>query len=269
MSVDTYGVTEATLCEDSLARCVEELQISGFTIIEDVLDKAEVDRLRECLDEVYRRQVDEVGGVEVLDQLNDADVVRCPLSYDPTFLALSLNETLLELSRRVLGPNIVLLMQNGVINDPASEQYQKRWHRDLNYQHWVATKPLSLHFMFCLDDFSEETGGTVVLPGSHLQGAFPSDEFVTKHQRTATARAGSMIVGNAMLYHRSGTNSSAQLRRGVNHVVGLPFISQQIDIPEALSRAGIEPPESARDYLGFRWRPKASVLAWRQARIDE
>ncbi len=64
-------------------------------------------------------------------------------------------------------------MQNGVINRPERVQAQTGWHRDLNYQHWVPSKPLAVSALVCLEDFNVETGGTAFLPSSHKFEAFP------------------------------------------------------------------------------------------------
>ena len=82
-----------------------------------------------------------------------------------------------------------------------------------------------------------------------------------------TARPGTFIVMNAMAFHRAGKNSSRDPRRGINHLIGLPFLAQQIDIPRMLDGAHAEDPFLAQ-YLGYKWGPAASVEAWRSARIE-
>jgi len=246
---------------------LEELEIQGYAVLDSGLSAARLQMLRERLDDIARLQEQEVGGRASLERINDADVVRCPLAYDDVFLELATHPVLIEICRRALGENFVLVMQNGVINPPGEEHFQARWHRDLNYQHWIASRPLAIHALFCLDPFTPETGGTMFLPGSHHIEQFPSDAYVEKHETSVQVHAGAILVANAMVYHRAGHNRSDMTRRGVNHVIGRPFLAQQIDLPRVMNGKGADDPFLSR-FLGYRWNSRASVQAWRQERLQ-
>ena len=160
-------------------------------------------------------------------------------------------------------------MQNGLINRSDKENFQAKWHRDLNYQHWTASKPLAINALFCIDEFTTDNGATFVLPGTQNVAAFPTEAFTERFEHQSSVPAGSFLILNAMLFHRAGINTSGRLRRAVNHVVGLPFMAQQIDIPSALERAGIEPPKDARlrKYLNYDWAPSRDAAEWRRKRL--
>jgi hypothetical protein len=265
-SVDHYGVLQQHAIGDAIDLAAEELRIQGYTLIGSGLGEGALQDLRQRLDAVYATQVLEIGGESNLERIHEANITRCPLVYDDAFMDLAGNPTLLEVCRRVLGENFVLLMQNGVTLPPGEQNYQARWHRDLNYQHWVASQPLALNALFCLDPFSPETGGTAVLPGSHQAEAFPSDAYVLRHQLPVVAEPGTILVANAMLFHRAGQNTSCAPRRAVNHVIGRPFLAQQIALPGMLGGRGADDPFLAR-YLGYKWNARPSVAAWRQERL--
>jgi hypothetical protein len=53
----------------------------------------------------------------------------------------------------------------------------------------------------------------------------------------------------------------------VNHVIGLPILSQQIDIPRSLNGKWADDPFLAK-YLGYRWNPKPTVVDWRRAKLE-
>jgi hypothetical protein len=247
---------------------LEALAVRGYATLPGVLSAAEVDRLNSVMDDVYARQCAEVGGEEALSSMRDADIARCLLAYSDDFMALATHPVLTELARAVLGDNVVLLMQNGVISRPGKAQAQARWHRDLNYQHWVCSRPLALSALVCLEDFSPETGGTALLPGSHLVEQFPSPDIVAQGEVTPVLPRGSMIVFNAMMFHRGGVNSSGRIRRAVNHVIGAPILAQQVDIPAMLDQPAPADPWLA-GYLGYRWNPMRDVAAWRRQRIAQ
>lgn len=262
--VNVYGVAETFRPGDDLDLRVEELSRLGYTHLDGGFDAAALDELRAGLARVYARQAESFGAG--LERSADADVARALLASEACFLRLATAPPLMALCKRVLGENFVLLQQNGLINRPSRAHYQLRWHRDLPYQHWVASKPVALAALFCLDPFNAETGGTYMLPGSHLHPIFPSDPFVRAQQRVMEAPPGTFVVMDAMIFHRAGRNSSAGPRRAVNHLIGLPFLAQQIDLPRLLGGAHAQDPFLAR-YLGYRWGPAESVDAWRRERM--
>jgi ectoine hydroxylase-related dioxygenase (phytanoyl-CoA dioxygenase family) len=131
----------------------------------------------------------------------------------------------------------------------------------------VSSRPLAISALYFIDAFSAENGGTRVLPGSHKAEAFPSAEFVERHEVVADGPAGSVLVFDSMTFHRAGVNSSGQVRRGVNHVFTLPLIQQQISIPSAMG-GRFEEDEGVRALLGYAAPPASSVLAWRQQKLQ-
>jgi ectoine hydroxylase-related dioxygenase (phytanoyl-CoA dioxygenase family) len=264
--VDSYGVLESQRTTDDLDLRTEELARFGYTVLEGDFDTSELDELRAKLPDVYARQAAALEAAS-LEASDDADVARCLLAYEACFLRLATSPALLAFSERLFGESYVLLQQNGLINRPSRAHYQLRWHRDLPFQHWVASRPIAIAALFCLDDFNASTGGTYVLPGSHGHEGFPSEAFVRRHQQVMTAPAGSFVVMDAMVFHRAGKNSSSEPRRGINHLIGLPFLAQQIDIPRMLAGEHADDPLLAR-YLGYRWGPAATVEAWRAGRVS-
>jgi len=264
--VPTYGVVERLRAADRLDDVWTELKINGFAVIDSGLPDEFLGRLAKNLEEVYEIQKTEFLPYGDLTLTADADVARCLLSYRQEFLDLALCDVLMGLAERFLGSNFILVMQNGIINRPERPNYQSRYHRDLNYQHWVCSKPLAMNALFCIDDFTVENGATFVLQGTQHVSEFPSDCYVRSYEKQVIAPAGSFLVLDAMVYHRAGTNFSKFPRRAVNHVIGLPFIAQQVNIPSALSanRVVVPESESTLQYLGYRWAPADDVKSWRE-----
>ena len=255
----SYGVLQRRELRDAIDAHVEEIEVLGFTVIEDAVGSERLAPLRAKLDALHAAQAGKVTFAP------DEDLVRCPLAQDEAFLAPATDPQVLEISRRLLGDNLVLLQQNAILNRPATAQHQSRWHRDLPYQHFVSSKRLALNALLALDDFTEETGGTFVLPGSHMFEAFPSARLVKAQERVARARAGAPIITDAMPSHRAGANNSKAVRRGLNHVIGRPLLVQQIDIPRMLNGRHANDPVLA-PYLGYRWNPAPDVAAWQAKR---
>lgn len=267
-AVKTFGVKEFTSAGSQLDQAVEDIKLLGYTIVPDVLNVEELQAAREKIDSIYAQQVDEVGGEQELAAINDAHTARCPLAYDDFFLKVATNPRVLAIVERFLGDYFILMLQNGVINTPSvgNEQNAGYWHRDLNYQHFISTRPISISALFCIDPFSEETGGTFVLPASHKAEAFPSEPFVLQHEKVVDAPAGAAIVFDSMLYHRGGYNRSAKPRRAVNHMYCLPLIKQQISLPKILQGKFSDDPFLSK-FLGYTSEPDGSVSEFRKARL--
>jgi ectoine hydroxylase-related dioxygenase (phytanoyl-CoA dioxygenase family) len=268
-SFGAYGVSERLRETDPIDEAIAELRINGYTTLASGFSTEFIDSLKAGLDRTYAKQVAEIGAESDLMSINDADTARCVLSYEADYLKVATAAPLMELARRFLGPEFVLMMQNGIINRPDRENYQAKWHRDLNYQHWTSSKPMAMNALLCIDEFTYENGATFVLPGTHHVAPFPTDAFARKFEKQLAVPAGSFLVLDAMVFHRAGINRSSHVRRAVNHVIGLPFMAQQIDIPSAMSRTGAAIPDdpAIRKYLNFRWAPAADAIEWRRRRI--
>jgi len=267
-TLKTFGVKEFTRLDSETDAHVEEIRLLGYTLVPGVLGEAELAEAREKLDRIYQIQAGEVGGEGRLAAIGDGYTARCPLAYDDFFLALATSRPVLAVVERLLGDYFVLMLQNGLLNVPAAgnEQNAGSWHRDLNYQHFVSTRPLSVSALFCVDDFTEENGGTRVLPATHKAETFPSEEFVRRHSKPVEAKAGSVMVFDSMLYHSGGLNRSPRVRRAVNHMYTLPLIKQQISLPKALGGRFREDPFLAK-FLGYESETDEGVVEFREKRL--
>jgi ectoine hydroxylase-related dioxygenase (phytanoyl-CoA dioxygenase family) len=129
----------------------------------------------------------------------------------------------------------------------------------------VISKPLAITALFAIDDFSEETGGTHVLPFTHKSEVLPSNSYIDSNRVVASASAGSAIIFDSMLFHRAGPNRSQVIRRGVNHVYTTPIIKQNYDFPRALGRQEDLDPFIAR-LLGYTSQVPLDDKVWRENR---
>jgi ectoine hydroxylase-related dioxygenase (phytanoyl-CoA dioxygenase family) len=77
----------------------------------------------------------------------------------------------------------------------------------------------------------------------------------------ALAAAGSLIVFDAMVFHRGGVNRGAGPRRAVNTVFGVPLLAQQVAFT---AKPGMD--ARLRRRLGLDYQPAASADAWREMR---
>jgi ectoine hydroxylase-related dioxygenase (phytanoyl-CoA dioxygenase family) len=264
----THAVREIHENQDEAAAYAEEIRNLGYTVVASGLPAAELQLIRQKIDDIYEAQVRELGGEDVLKRINDADLVRCIIGYDDYFLTLATHPTIMAVTRQLLGENFILMSQNAIINRPVDAHYQFSWHRDLNYQHYVSSRPLAVSALYAIDDFTAETGGTWLIPASHKAEPFPSAAYVRRHARQISAPAGAILLFDAMVYHRAGVNRSKGLRRSVNHIYTVPMIQQQISLPSMLAGKYSDDP-FLRMFLGYETETGQNVLQWRRRKLAQ
>jgi ectoine hydroxylase-related dioxygenase (phytanoyl-CoA dioxygenase family) len=266
MKESSYGNTRQTVANDEVARCVEEIGMRGFTIIKELVPAEELIVWREKIDRIYERQEKEFGR-EALAAIQELDICRAPLLYDFEFIKLAIHPRFLPIIRAFLGDWYVLNLQNAIINRPKEGHHQSSWHRDLPYQNYVISRPLAMNVLLAIDEFSEETGGTLVLPFTHKSEMLPSESYMDANRQVVAASAGSAIVFDSMLFHRAGANTSSVIRRSVNQMYASPIIKQQYDFPRALgARPGMEP--GIARLLGYDSQVPVDDQAWRRMRSE-
>jgi hypothetical protein len=264
MEENFYGRIEQAQVGDNVARYTEEVAVRGFTVIPDLFSPAELVEWRKKIDSVYNKQEVEFGR-DALIEIQELDMCRAPLLYDFEFIRLATNPLVLSVVKQCLGDWIVLSQQNGIINRPHQIHHQSSWHRDLPYQNYVISRPLAVSVLVTIDEFSEETGGTQVVPFTHKVEMLPSATYIEKNRTVVGAQAGSAIVFDSMLFHRAGVNKSKIIRRGVNHLYTIPLLKQQYDFPRALGeRSDLEATNA--QLLGYTSQVPIDDRAWRESR---
>lgn len=266
--LSSFGVKEFTHVASDVDRAVEAIRVAGYTVVDDAVSQEDLAVARRKMDEVYAVQVAEIGGEELLGRINDGHTARGMLVYDEFFLGIATNRKVRAIVEVLLGDYYTLMLQNGLLNRPVVGHRHAggQWHRDLNYQHFLSSRPLSISALFCIDEFREENGGTHVLAGSHKSEPLPSDDYVRAHETVVSAPAGSVLVFDSMIFHRGGVNRSSGVRRAINHMYTLPLIRQQISFPRMLDGKYHDDP-FLRKFLGYEAEAAASVLDFRKIRL--
>jgi len=252
---------------DEIDRCAEEVRLLGFSVLEDIIAKNELEKLRNQIDKVYRIQEDELGR-DYMAEINELNVARALLVYDKYFLKLIAHETIQRVVKLFLGEFFILNLQNAIINLPNQEHHQSSWHRDLPYQNFVISQPIAINAFYCIDDFNSETGGTELIPTTHKMETLPSDDFIKQHKVVLNCPAGSVVIFDSMILHRAGYNSSNKVRRGVNHIFSVPIMKQQYDFPAMLKGKFSEDPFLNR-LLGYDSQVPSSIVEWRKLRYQK
>lgn len=264
-----FAIREFTESATDIEKHAEQILLDGYTVLENVLNERELEIARAKTDKIYERQIEELGDEGMLEKIKDSNFARCLLAYDDFFLTkVAANQRVIEIINKVLGEHYILMLQNGIINKPYPEQNSNAcaFHRDLNYQHFTSSRPLSLSALFCVDNFTKKTGATCVLPYTQKVEKCPSESYIERNEKVVTAKAGSVIIFDSMMYHRAGRNTSDNVRRAINNMYVLPFMKQQISLPSVLKGRHAEDP-FYKQLLGYNCEPDKDVLSFRRKRI--
>jgi len=264
--IKTHGVSKRDLVHDEIERHVEEIRRVGVTVVPSLFSQEEMRYARSRLYEIYDQQVADVGGEDNLRLIDDANIVRTPLAYDPCFISIAKQPKVLAIAKTCLGDKISLSSQVGIINRHGVQDYQEGWHRELQYQHFTCSRSLAVQSLVAVDEFTADNGGTFFMHGSHLFENFPSDDFVRRWEVQYRAPAGSVVMFDALVYHRGATNRTSRDRLAINNLYTLPIIHQQIDLANMLGDGFSDDPED-RQLFGYVWNPAEDVRSWRDKKI--
>jgi ectoine hydroxylase-related dioxygenase (phytanoyl-CoA dioxygenase family) len=266
--IAAYGIAKRTVAADEADVHVERIALSGYSVIANVVPAPTLERLRDLIDRGLEEQTRHAGGYAALKRLGENDTLRACPALDPLFVEIARHPQVMTLCRRLLGDYFILMLQNAIALPGEMRAHQQAsFHRDLPYQHFVSSRPLSINALLCVDAFTVENGCTRVLPGSHKMEPFPSEAVVKCLETPLEAPAGSFLVFDAMLYHGGGTNTSSSPRRGINTAYCLPFMKQQISLPSLLGPDYTTDP-ALRQFLGYETEPPKSIEGWYEQRRE-
>ena len=77
---------------------------------------------------------------------------------------------------------------------------------------WPA-RPQGVNVAWCVDDFTDENGATRIVPGSHRLNRKPAPDEAAKESVALAAPAGSIIVMESRVWHKTGHNRTREQRR--------------------------------------------------------
>jgi ectoine hydroxylase-related dioxygenase (phytanoyl-CoA dioxygenase family) len=134
------------------------------------------------------------------------------LARDPLFARVPIHEALLPVVERVLDPECLLSSLTAIEMNPG-ETAQPLHADDGSIPLPKPHVPITCTAIWALTDFTEENGGTRIVPGSH-QGRSPRRGDAPAAQTTVMP-AGSVLVYHGSLWHGGGANASAARRLAI------------------------------------------------------
>lgn len=147
--------------------------------------------------------------------------------------ALAVHPRILGLMDRLFEPGF-LLSQSQIINILPGEAPQALHHDDAFYRLPRPRQPLGAATVWAIDDFTEDNGGTVIVPGSHRWG---DDRTAERSEAIpAVMPAGSVVFFLGTTWHGGGDNRSQAARFAITHQYCEAYVRQQENFLLELSK---------------------------------
>ena len=198
-----------TLPRDTSAEDVlTTLDRDGFAIVERYLDSVDVAAKKDDLQQVLRSTPTGRNDFEGFSTQR----IYALFARTRVFDAQATDPLVSEVLGRVVGPGFLLSAPVG-INIGPGESAQNLHRDDGVYPLPRPHPPLVVNTMWALDDFTEDNGATIVVPGSHRWGdEAPDDSTPTVR---AVMPAGSVMFFVGDVFHAGGANNTDSPRLGV------------------------------------------------------
>lgn len=224
---------------------LDAMERDGFAIVPRIVDAADAAALRVALEAAI-----ETYPYRDFDGGRDTGMVHALMLWGRPFEKLLVNPRLRGFLSAVLGESCVLYAYTSSSMPPGGRNYSARVHVDC--PRFIPGYVTNVGVTLMLDDFTEASGATYVLPGSHRRPDAPSEAEFFRGAVRAIGRTGDAILFNGRTWHRGGENQTAAWRHAATMNVCRAFMKQQFDWirlvpPEIVDRN----PPAFRQFLGF------------------
>lgn len=199
----------------NLDQAAQDIKDYGICLVDGVLEGKELARVRDAL---YRAaEHDKTRGREQqfsLDYEEDGTNQRIwnVLSRDPVFEDLVTHPAALELVKSVIGWPCLLGNISANITAPGGGEMVLHADQIFVPEPWPA-EPQGVNVVWCVDEFTEENGGTRFAPGSHLLHRLPREDEASTPTTPIEAPAGAIAVFESRVWHKTGFNRTKDQRR--------------------------------------------------------
>jgi ectoine hydroxylase-related dioxygenase (phytanoyl-CoA dioxygenase family) len=233
------------------------MKIHGYVLVENAIpDPRLVAALRADIDRAIADDLAVAASGRPPSRFGD--IVHLLLNRGESFVELLEHCELLDTIDLLLGETCILHSYNAVRLMPGRGNNATRVHRDS--PRYSPDYLLAVQVLYFVDDFTDENGGTWLLPGSHNASDRPTDEQFYERAIQVTGKAGSALILDSSVWHAGGENRTDQPRRGITMVFTRAFMKQQIDLPRAAGASVVARlSERGRRLLGFNVRVPASL----------
>jgi ectoine hydroxylase-related dioxygenase (phytanoyl-CoA dioxygenase family) len=208
----------------------------GYAVLERAIEPALVAELVDAVDRALREHAVPFGANEFLGTRTRR--LFNLLARDPLFARVPVHEAVLPVVERVLDPECLLSSLTAVEIQPG-ETAQPLHADDGSLPLPKPHVPITCTAIWGLTEFTEENGGTRVVPGSQRADHSPRKDERAAASVATVMPAGSVLVYHGSLWHGGGANTSRARRLAIicNYCAG--FLRQEECQLLALPRAQV------------------------------
>ena len=213
---------------------LRRLDMDGFCILHGVIPDDEVDKVRDDVESAVsenRRRTDQMqANVRARGHRIGATGVASTgdlINQVPRFGRYLADSRIVDPCETIFGPYVRVSSVGAVMNHPGNARGY--WHSDWPFNQTVASHipapypDAAIHVtaIFMLSPFTEETGGTLVVPGSHRSPTNPSGENGVDRDSPypteihALGQQGDLLLFDSRLWHSVAPNNSDRPRTAV------------------------------------------------------
>lgn len=227
----------------------------GWAVFRGAVADRDLEALRADLDILYDRcrEVQSRNGVAA----NMEGTAHHLVGYDTSLDRMIDDFPLYDWVERFFGGKFILLNFGASLNPPGSSAYVARPHRDV--RQFTRDVRMSLNMLIMLDDFSPETGGTLILSGSHMVEQIPPTDMFLRLAERVTGKAGDVVLFDSQTVHAAGENRGNARRRALTLCLGRPWLKPQIDFQRYVPTPQAELSPTAQQLYGYHARVAGSL----------
>ena len=212
-----------------LTENLRRLKMDGFCVLEDIIPADQVDAVREDVVQTQATHHREAEGELTKTRARGHRIgargvanLKQIINETQSFVPYLVDQRILDIVEAVFGPHARISSTSCVINHPGNERgyLHADWpYNATNASHLPAPYPdalLHLSSIWMLSPFSPETGGTIILPGSHRNLDNPASGSMRAIDQDAPhpgemhvcGPAGSVLLYDSRLWHAVASNRS-------------------------------------------------------------
>ena len=186
------------LAPNQLEKVVDEIEVRGYSIVEDIVPANLQERLIERIEEIMEQEIDVRQRERARDFKGSAThSIRNLLNRGSVFQEGAVLAPINQIAEKLLGPGCLIFASAVVKVEPG--EVPQRLHTDdiLIQLPRPLPVPLIMNSIWALSDFSANNGATRLVPGSHKFDHVPS------RNQTCDTVAAVMKKGSVLFYHGS------------------------------------------------------------------
>lgn len=215
----------------TIEKALYHIGVDGFYVMHDVVTEEEAERIRQSVWETAAGRKSGAASESVAPSRrslpSSVDFQAGLISKDQSFAEHLANPKILGVAEALFGEHVRVSFTSAIINNPGNPR--SGWHADWPFNQEVAghiptpypDMVAHLTTIWMWSPFSEETGGTLIVPGSHRSDNNPTGEngvdpmapYPT--ELNATGGAGSVLLFDSRCWHATATNTSDEPRVGL------------------------------------------------------